>query len=65
MAIVGIYGRFQGGKQGHESLSLWPLLAYTALYPTFCTTSVDKSKLVGGFNPSEKYARQNAFIFPK
>ena len=24
-----------------------------------------ETKLVGGFNPSEKYARQNGFIFPK
>ena len=23
------------------------------------------TKLVGGFNPSEKHARQNEFIFPK
>ena len=26
---------------------------------------IDKDKLVGGFNPLEKYARQNGFIFPK
>ena len=33
-------------------------------HSSFHFSREDKDKLVGGFNPTEKYARQIGFIFP-
>ena len=54
---------FTGGK----CLSQGPGYSLDSSSPTKTVKFASHLKhiLVGGFNPSEKYARQNGFIFPK